>query len=188
MLADRPIHTALPATDLERARRFYAEKLGLTPESELPDVRDGLFYRCGGVTRFLLFPSPNSASGTHTQMTWTTHDIEADVAELNARGVVFEEYDTPEVKTVKSVATIGQSNGVSRRSSSHSNTTRNSSGSTRSDRLLSRTCSSSALSPPLGSSSSCSQPSRVGAWRRWPSSPCHRLLWAESWQRSRLAG
>ncbi len=38
MLADRPIHTALPATDLERARRFYAEKLGLTPESELPDV------------------------------------------------------------------------------------------------------------------------------------------------------
>src|SRR6266480_3409294 len=114
MLADRPIHTALPATDLERARRFYAEKLGLTPESELPDVRDGLFYRCGGGTRFLLFPSPNSASGTHTQMTWTTHDIEADVAELNARGVVFEEYDTPEVKTVKSVATIGQSNGVSR--------------------------------------------------------------------------
>jgi catechol 2,3-dioxygenase-like lactoylglutathione lyase family enzyme len=47
MLADRPIHTTLPATDLERARRFYAEKLGLIPESALPDVRDGLFYRCG---------------------------------------------------------------------------------------------------------------------------------------------
>jgi catechol 2,3-dioxygenase-like lactoylglutathione lyase family enzyme len=44
MLADRPIHTALPATDLERARRFYAEKLGLTPETELPDMRDGLWY------------------------------------------------------------------------------------------------------------------------------------------------
>jgi catechol 2,3-dioxygenase-like lactoylglutathione lyase family enzyme len=44
MLADRPIHTTLPATDLERARRFYAEKLGLTPETELPDIRDGLFY------------------------------------------------------------------------------------------------------------------------------------------------
>jgi catechol 2,3-dioxygenase-like lactoylglutathione lyase family enzyme len=112
MLADHPIHTALPATDLERARRFYAEKLGLTPEIELPDVRDGLFYRCGGGTRFLLFPSPNAASGTHTQMTWMTHDIEADVAELKARGVVFEEYDTPQVKTVKSVATIGQSKGA----------------------------------------------------------------------------
>jgi catechol 2,3-dioxygenase-like lactoylglutathione lyase family enzyme len=94
MLADRPIHTALPATDLERARRFYVEKLGLTPETELPDRRDGLFYRCDGGTRFLLFPSPHAASGTHTQMTWTTHDIEADVAALKARGVVFEEYDS----------------------------------------------------------------------------------------------
>jgi hypothetical protein len=45
-------------------------------------------------------------------MTWMTHDIEADVAELKARGVVFEEYDTPQVKTVKSVATIGQSKGA----------------------------------------------------------------------------
>lgn len=112
MLADNSIHTALPATDLERARRFYAEKLGLTPETELPDMRDGLFYRCGGGTRFLLFPSPNAASGTHTQMTWRTNDIEADVATLKARGVVFEEYDTPEVKTVHSVATIGLSQGA----------------------------------------------------------------------------
>ena len=112
MLADRPIHTALPATDLERARRFYADKLGLTPETALPDRRDGLFYRCGGGTRFLLFPSPHAASGTHTQMTWMTDDIQTDVAELRARGVVFEEYETPEVKTVNGVATIGQSKGA----------------------------------------------------------------------------
>jgi catechol 2,3-dioxygenase-like lactoylglutathione lyase family enzyme len=112
MLADHPIHTALPATDLERARRFYTEKLGLTPETALPDMRDGLFYCCGGGTRFLLFPSPSAASGTHTQMSWKTNDIDADVAELKARGVVFEEYDTPEVKTVNSVATIGQSKGA----------------------------------------------------------------------------
>jgi catechol 2,3-dioxygenase-like lactoylglutathione lyase family enzyme len=112
MLADRPIHTALPATDLERAKRFYAEKLGLTPETELPDIRDGLFYRCGEGTRFLVFPSPNDPSGTHTQMTWRTNDIEAEVAALKARGVIFEEYDTPEVKTVNSVATIGQSKGA----------------------------------------------------------------------------
>jgi catechol 2,3-dioxygenase-like lactoylglutathione lyase family enzyme len=112
MLTDRPIHTALPATDLERAKRFYAEKLGLTPETELPDLRDGLFYRCGEGTRFLVFPSPNATSGTHTQMTWRTNDIEAEVAALKARGVIFEEYDTPEVKTLNSVATIGQSKGA----------------------------------------------------------------------------
>jgi catechol 2,3-dioxygenase-like lactoylglutathione lyase family enzyme len=57
MLAEYPIHTALPATDLERAKRFYADKLGLTPESEGPD---GLFYRCGEGTRFLVFPSGGS--------------------------------------------------------------------------------------------------------------------------------
>ena len=109
MLSEYPIHAALPATDLERAKRFYAEKLGLTPESEGPD---GLFYRCGGGTRFLIFPSGGAASGTHTQMTWNTPAIEATVAELKARGVVFEEYNTPVVKTFNSVATLGQSKGA----------------------------------------------------------------------------
>ena len=109
MLADRPIHTTLPATDLERAKRFYAEKLGLTPESELPG---GLLYRCGRDTRFSLFPSQGEALGTYTQAIWLVDDVESEVAALKARGVVFEEYDTPEVKTVKSVATIGQSKGA----------------------------------------------------------------------------
>ncbi len=104
MLADRPIHTTLPAADLERARKFYTEKLGLTPESEAPG---GIFYRCGGSTRFLVFPTRGTASGQHTQMGWTVDDIEAEVADLKARGVVFEEYDTPYLKTVNSVATTG---------------------------------------------------------------------------------
>ncbi len=104
MLADHPIHAALPAADLERARRFYAEKLGLTPQSEGPD---GLLYRCGEHTQLLLFPSQGTASGTHTQAGWTVDDIEAEVAELKARGVVFEEYDTPSLKTIKSVASTG---------------------------------------------------------------------------------
>ena len=104
MLADRPIHAALPAADLERARRFYAEKLGLTPEIEGPG---GLFYRCGENTQFLLFPSQGTASGTHSQAGWTVDDIEAEVADLKARGVVFEEYDTPSLKTIKSVASAG---------------------------------------------------------------------------------
>jgi catechol 2,3-dioxygenase-like lactoylglutathione lyase family enzyme len=109
MLAAFPIHAALPATDLERAKRFYADQLGLTPESEGPD---GLFYRCGEGTRFLVFPSGGTASGTHTQMTWNTPTIETTVAELKARGVVFEEDDLPEVKTINSVALLGQSKGA----------------------------------------------------------------------------
>jgi catechol 2,3-dioxygenase-like lactoylglutathione lyase family enzyme len=108
VLTDCPIHAALPATDLERARRFYAEKLGLTPETELPD---GLFYRCAG-TRFLIYPSRGTASGLHTQMTWNTDDIDVEVSALKSRGVVFDEIDTPELKTINSVAIIDQSKGA----------------------------------------------------------------------------
>jgi catechol 2,3-dioxygenase-like lactoylglutathione lyase family enzyme len=109
LLAELPIHTALPVTDLERAKRFYAEKLGLRPESEMPD---GVFYQCGAGTRFLLFPSQGAGSGRHTQMTWNTNDIEAEVVALQARGVIFEEYDTSELKTVNGVATIARSKGA----------------------------------------------------------------------------
>ena len=55
MLANYPIYATLPATDLERAKRFYTEKLGLTAESEAPE---GVFYRSGD-THFLVFPSVN---------------------------------------------------------------------------------------------------------------------------------
>src|SRR5436309_2432423 len=67
MLANYPIHATLPATDLERAKRFYTEKLGLTAESEAPE---GIFYRSGD-RHLLVFPSGGTASGTHTQLSWT---------------------------------------------------------------------------------------------------------------------
>ena len=103
MLANYPIHATLPATDMERAKRFYTEKLGLTAENEAPE---GVFYRSGD-TRFLVFPSGGTASGTHTQLSWTVDDIEAEVAALKARGVIFEEYDFPSLKTINGVATMG---------------------------------------------------------------------------------
>src|SRR5205823_5938193 len=101
MLADYPVHTTLPAKDLERAKQFYTEKLGLTPESEMPG---GIFFRCGGDSRFLVFPSGGVASGNHTQMGWRVDNIEAEVSALQARGVVFEEYDSPYLKTVNGIA------------------------------------------------------------------------------------
>ncbi|HEX6478015.1 MAG TPA: VOC family protein [Ktedonobacteraceae bacterium] len=109
MLADRAMHAALPATDLERARRFYAEKLGLIPERKMLGA---LFYRCGENTQFVLFPSRGKALGTHTQASWIVDDVEAEVAELKARGVIFEEYDTPPLKTVNSVAITESARGA----------------------------------------------------------------------------
>src|SRR5262245_28873534 len=102
MLAKSQVVTRLPAKDLERARRFYSEKLGLEPVEERPG---GLRYVCGGGS-FALFESAGAASGNHTQMGWEVADIESVVTALRARGVVFEEYDLPGLKTVNGIADI----------------------------------------------------------------------------------
>jgi catechol 2,3-dioxygenase-like lactoylglutathione lyase family enzyme len=102
MLDGYDVATRLPAQDLDRARTFYAEKLGLHPVEERPG---GLLYRCGG-TRFVLFASAGRASGDHTQMAWTVDDIEAVVTELRGRGVEFEEYDFPGLRTVNGIADV----------------------------------------------------------------------------------
>ena len=102
MLENSDAATRLPAQDLERARRFYAEKLGLEPAEERPG---GLRYRCGN-SYFVLFTSAGAPSGTHTQMGWEVDDLATVVAELRGRGVVFEEYDLPGLKTVDGIADI----------------------------------------------------------------------------------
>src|SRR6202162_3447836 len=109
MFPTYPIYPSLPATDLERAKRFYADKLGLTPERELAG---GLFYRCGKDSRFSVFTSQGQASGTHPRAMWLGEDIECEVAALKARGVVFEEYDVPSLATVNSIAPIGTAKGA----------------------------------------------------------------------------
>ena len=82
---------------------FYAEKLGLEPAEERPG---GLRYCCGG-GEFVLFASAGAAvAATHTQMGWEVDDLEATVAELRRRGVVFEEYDVPGLRTVGGIADI----------------------------------------------------------------------------------
>jgi catechol 2,3-dioxygenase-like lactoylglutathione lyase family enzyme len=102
MLERSDVATRLPVRDLKRARWFYEEKLGLVPVEE----RDGgLLYRCGRGS-FALFLSAGAAAGTHTQMGWEVADIEATVAALRSRGVVFEEYDLPGLKTVNGIAQI----------------------------------------------------------------------------------
>lgn len=102
MLEDSNVATRIPAKDLERAKAFYADKLGLTPIEERPG---GARYRCGD-SYFALFESAGAASGAHTQMAWEVDDIEATVAELRRRGVVFEEYDLPGLKTINGIAEI----------------------------------------------------------------------------------
>ncbi|MDQ0766501.1 VOC family protein [Streptomyces canus] len=96
------VATRLPAQDLDRARRFYAEQLGLEPVDERPG---GLLYRCGG-TDFALFQSAGASPGTFTQMGWEVDDIDTVVSQLRQRGVVFEEVDLPGFRTKNGIADI----------------------------------------------------------------------------------
>ena len=93
----------LCSTDLERSRSFYEEKLGLSLSPET--IPNHLLFDCGGGSTLLVYgrPAPNQAD--HTQVRFWTHDVAADVTRLKERGVVFEEYDFPALKTVDSVAT-----------------------------------------------------------------------------------
>ncbi|MEU3830282.1 VOC family protein [Streptomyces sp. SID486] len=102
VLAGARVATRLPARDLDRARRFYADMLGLRPVDERPG---GLLYRCSGVD-FVVFRSTGASPGTFTQMAFEVDDIEAAVTELRRRGVVFEEIDVPGFRTRDGIAEI----------------------------------------------------------------------------------
>ena len=83
--------TKLPAQDLDRARRFYRDRLGLEPLEE----RDGgLRYVCG-TTEFHLFLSSGTASGASTQLGFEVDDLDQVVADLRSRGLVFERFEIP---------------------------------------------------------------------------------------------
>jgi catechol 2,3-dioxygenase-like lactoylglutathione lyase family enzyme len=102
VLKDGQVATRIPVQDLDRARRFYADKLGLEPSEERPG---GLLYRCAS-GEFSLFESAGGSPGTFTQMAWYVDDVEATVADLKARGVAFEEVDLPGLRTVDGIAEV----------------------------------------------------------------------------------
>lgn len=101
MLSGHPVYATLPTPDLDRLRRFYEEVLGFVPREANPA---GAYYDAGEGTFFAVTRSAGNASGDHTQMAFRVSGIEAEVAALRERGVVFEEYESP--KTVDGIATI----------------------------------------------------------------------------------
>jgi len=108
MLSGFPQYATLPASDIERAKRWYEEKLGLAPTEEGPE---GVTYETAG-TRFLLFESTGAASGAHTQVGWDVTGLESVVDQLRSRGVQFEEYDLPGFKTENGIAVIAGERGA----------------------------------------------------------------------------
>ena len=106
MLKNFRVYTTLPVTDFARARAFYKAKLGLTPMEP-----DGDVYECGDGTRFLISKMGSKPAG-HTQMSFEVDDLAKVVKELKAKGLVFEEYDHPTLKTVDGIADQGDFKGA----------------------------------------------------------------------------
>jgi predicted enzyme related to lactoylglutathione lyase len=92
MLKDWPTRCLLPALDLERARTFYEQTLGLPVAAVFPD--GGVTYYAGG-TKITIFPTGVGSSGHHTQLGFDVRDIRAVVTELEANGTPFEDHDMP---------------------------------------------------------------------------------------------
>lgn len=104
MLAQFPVHTTLPTKDLDRARQFYEGVLGLIP-SYTSAVN--VVYKVGECTSFEVYPTSAAGTAQNTMMGWSVRDLDGVVADLRRRGVVFEEYDFPGLKTVNGIAQMG---------------------------------------------------------------------------------
>ncbi|WP_427131693.1 VOC family protein [Pseudarthrobacter sp. S9] len=102
MLKELDVIAVLPAKDMARARDFYRDVLGLEPSDTMDE--ENLLYRSGNGTAFLLYRTDNAGTAKNTQMGWGTDNIEGEVEDLRGRGVVFEEYDFPGLKTENGIA------------------------------------------------------------------------------------
>jgi catechol 2,3-dioxygenase-like lactoylglutathione lyase family enzyme len=104
MLKHAAIVPYIPVADVARARKFYEERIGLKPKEE---YAGGVIYECGKGSWVFLYRSPGAGTSKASTAFWAVDDVAAEVAELKARGVTFEEYDMPGLKTVDSIATGG---------------------------------------------------------------------------------
>ena len=104
MLSSSRVEANVPAADLNRARDFYGAMLGLTPVAELPGMQ--LSYETEGGTRFNIYQTEYAGQAGHTIAQWHVDDVESEVRDLQAKGVIFEVYDLPGVEWDGEVATL----------------------------------------------------------------------------------
>lgn len=90
MLKNAPLYAYLPARDLQRARQFYEQTLGLGPAEE---QSGGMVFRFANGTGAFLYPTPNAGTSKASQAFWQVDDVDREIDELKARGVEFEQYD-----------------------------------------------------------------------------------------------
>ena len=104
MLQQSPMYAYLPAKDVSCARQFYEQKLGFKPKEE---TAGGVVYEFGRQTGCFLYPTPNAGTSQASQAFWQVDDVDREIDELKARGVVFENYDMPGERSASGAVTAG---------------------------------------------------------------------------------
>jgi catechol-2,3-dioxygenase len=97
MLADANVNAVLAVKDLEVAKKFYAEVLGLT---QVKEDLGGVTYKSGSTTVYV-YPSEFAGTNKATAAGWSVKDLESVVQELKGRGLVFEHYPDMEGATLE---------------------------------------------------------------------------------------
>ncbi len=95
MLKDSKAFSSYSVNDLAKARDFYGRTLGL----EAREDKMGLSLRLGGADSVFIYAKPNHTPATFTVLNFLVGSVDEAVAQLTAKGVRFERYDLPEIKT-----------------------------------------------------------------------------------------
>ncbi len=103
MLGTSRISAVLCSTDLARSQEFYEQKIGLSLSPET--IPNHLLFESSDGSTVLVYGRPGPNKADHTQVRFWSKDIDRDVSDLAARGVDFEDYDFPKLKTVDHIAT-----------------------------------------------------------------------------------
>jgi predicted enzyme related to lactoylglutathione lyase len=100
MLSDAVVSATLPASDIGRAKKFYGEVLGLEVDEE---TDGGVGFKCGKATRLLVYPSASAGTNQATAAGFEVSDLASEKKALEGKGVTFENYDIPGIKTVNGI-------------------------------------------------------------------------------------
>lgn len=104
-LSTSPLTTIIPVTDAERSRKFYEESLGLPFREKAAD--GNLIFSLDGSGALALMTDPAAKPSPHTTASFEVNDVSGYVGDLSSRGVVFEDYDLPNLKTVDHICVLG---------------------------------------------------------------------------------
>lgn len=105
MLHQSPLWAVVSVTDMERAKKFYEKTLGLSVIND--GVPGTLLFGCADGTGLVVYEKPYMIPSDNTVAGWNVKDLESEMNELRAKGLTFEEYDMPDLKTENGIATFG---------------------------------------------------------------------------------